>query len=188
MAKVKNKKISDYTQDSKNINKGSAYGMSLLGNSLEEVGFGRSLLSDKNGVLIAGNKTMEKAGELGYEDVIEVETTGKEIVVIKRKDLDINSEKGAKMKILDNTVSYHNYVEDAEVAEAVCEEFAIDNVKAYGLQPPKLDKEEVSFNVSTKPVLKITFDNFTDRDFAQQEIQDLLKDKWPTALVVAKGK
>lgn len=134
MAKIKERKLSDYKPDAQNINKGSEYGSNLLGKSLQEVGLGRSVLADKNGVLIAGNKTVEKAAELGFEEVLEVETDGKTLVVVKRTDLDINSEAGAKMKILDNTVSKHNYVEDAEVMEAVCEEYHLD-AREYGLSP-----------------------------------------------------
>lgn len=129
---VNKKKIKDYQFDQSNINKGSEYGNALLGKSLQEVGLGRSVLADKNGFLIAGNKTVEKAAEMGFEDVLEVETDGKTLVVVKRSDLDINSEMGVKMKILDNTVSKHNYVEDAEVSEAICEEYQID-AKEYGI-------------------------------------------------------
>jgi hypothetical protein len=125
MAK-KIKDIKDLKFDNKNINKGSEYGSSLLAKSLQEVGAGRSVLADKNGVLIAGNKTVEKFGEAGLTKIQVVETTGDTLVVVQRTDLDINSPQGAKMKILDNTVSKHNYIEDAEVAEAVCEEFDLD--------------------------------------------------------------
>ena len=120
------KTIKDLSFDEKNINKGSEYGTALLNKSLQEVGAGRSVLADKNGVLIAGNKTIESAGQLGITKIKVVETTGDEIVVVQRTDLDINSAAGAKMKILDNTVSKHNYIEDAEVMEAVCEEYELE--------------------------------------------------------------
>lgn len=89
-------------------------------------------------MLIAGNKTTEKAGEIGIEDVIIVQTDGKSLVAVQRMDIDINSPMGAKMKILDNTVSDKNYVQDAEVAEAVCQEYNLDG-EALGLD--ELDED-----------------------------------------------
>jgi hypothetical protein len=141
MAK-KIKKISDLVFDKKNINKGSEYGTYLLEKSLKELGAGRSVLADKNGVLIAGNKTVEKFHEIGMDKIKVVETDGNELVVVQRVDLDINSAEGAKMKILDNTVSKHNYIEDVEVAEAVCEEFEIEAVE-LGLTKPFKEDEDI---------------------------------------------
>jgi hypothetical protein len=132
MAK-KIKKIEDLSFDSRNINLGSEKGNALLHKSLQEVGAGRSVLADKNGVLIAGNKTIEAAGQVGITKIKVVETKGDEIIVVQRTDLDINSETGTKMKILDNTVSKHNYVEDCEVVEIICEEYEISAAE-YGLR------------------------------------------------------
>ncbi len=151
MTKKKLTKLTDLTFDSKNINKGSEYGTALLAKSLQEVGAGRSVLADKNGVLIAGNKTVEAYGAAGNTKIRIVETTGDELIVVQRTDLDINSPTGAKMKILDNTVSKHNYIEDAEVAEAICEE--------YDLVPSELglavmDSEVEEDNFSAEPPLK----------------------------------
>jgi DNA modification methylase len=147
---IKKKKISDYTFDKTNINKGSEFGDSLLEKSMRETGLGRSVLADKNGVLIAGNKTLQKAAELGFTDIIEVETDGKQLVVVKRNDLDINTADGAKMKILDNTVSKHNYVEDADVMEAVCEEYELEPVQ-FGLTVPEKDLSDFDDNFDALP-------------------------------------
>ena len=123
MAKTNRKKLSDYTPDGKNINQGSEYGTHLLRKSIQEVGLGRSVLADKHGKLIGGNKTAEMAAELGFEEVIEVETNGRQLVVVRRTDLELDSAEGRKMAILDNTVQKHNYVEDIEIAEVHCEEY-----------------------------------------------------------------
>jgi DNA modification methylase len=52
------------------------------------------------------------------------------------------------MKILDNTVSKHNYIEDVEVAEAVCEEFEIEAVE-LGLEdkPLKIEVKEDDYEI-----------------------------------------
>lgn len=76
--------IKDLIFDDKNFNAGSEYGNALLDKSLSKLGAGRSVLCDKNNRLIAGNKTAEKFGELGNQKIIIVETTGDELVVVKR--------------------------------------------------------------------------------------------------------
>jgi DNA modification methylase len=149
------KKITDLQFDDENINKGSEFGSSLLAKSLQEVGAGRSVLADKNGVLIAGNKTIEQASQLGMTKIKVVETKGDELVVVQRTDLDIKYKLGAKMKILDNTVSRHNYVEDADVALAVCEEFSIDGAD-LGLMPLDVQEAEEDGFVTTPPLKPIT--------------------------------
>lgn len=191
MAKVKNKKISDYTFDTKNINKGSEFGSMLLEKSIRDYGLGRSMLADKNGVMIAGNKTLAKAGELGMEKVVEIETDGTELIIVKRKDLSIDSDAGTKLKILDNTVSKHNYVEDAEIVEVICEEYQIENPVALGLgefDENKKGPEGVSFTASNKPVIKIQFATLAQLLEAEEEIQEMIKDQYPGAIVTVKGK
>lgn len=135
--------MDDLVFDDRNINKGSEQGMDLLEKSLSEVGAARAVVTDKNNRIIAGNKTVEAARNVGITDIIEVEATGKQLVVVKRTDLDINSEKGSKAKILDNTVSKHNYVEDAAVAEAICEEYNLDP-ETYGLDEPGEEEESTT--------------------------------------------
>jgi len=91
---VKTGKLSDFIPDPNNANKGSPRGMKMLDNSLRQYGVGRSLVSDKNNILIAGNKTQERAIDIGIEDAIIVETDGSQVVIVKRTDLDLNSEDG----------------------------------------------------------------------------------------------
>lgn len=144
--KTTTKKISDYTLDPDNINQGSEFGTALLEKSIQEVGLARSAVADKNGMMIAGNKTLEKAGELGFTEVIEVETTGQQLVVVKRMDLDITTPMGIRAKILDNTVSKHNYVENAEIAQAMCQLADLDGDK-YGLKVQNLTAKDDEFEI-----------------------------------------
>jgi hypothetical protein len=88
--KVTKKKLSDYTPNPKNHNTGTERGAQMLENSLNRYGAGRSLLSDKDGALIAGNQTLQAALDAGIEEVIEIETDGKALVVVKRTDLDLD--------------------------------------------------------------------------------------------------
>ncbi|MBC7948675.1 MAG: hypothetical protein H7Y42_12380 [Chitinophagaceae bacterium] len=184
--KTKTRKISDYHFDEQNINKGSEFGTSLLHRSISETGMGRSALVDKNNVLIAGNKTMEAAAQLGIEEVIEVETNGRQLVVVKRMDLDINTPIGAKAKILDNTVSKHNYREDAEVVAAIVEVAEISNLNDYGLSSFNKEEQEVSF-LAKNNVIKITFNDSHSMEYAMKDINYLVNQKYPGAIVTAKG-
>lgn len=190
MAKMKYKKISDYQFDPKNINQGSEFGDMLLEKSIRDYGLGRSALADKDGVMIAGNKTLAKAGELGIEKVVEVETDGTELVIVKRKDIAIDSPEGIKLKILDNTVSKHNYVEDAQVVEVLCEEIQLENPVAFGLGEPDTSGsgKGVSFTASGKPVIKILFASLAQLLEAEEEIQEMMEDRFPGAIVTVKGK
>ena len=58
----------------------------LIHKSLVECGAGRSVLADRDNVLIAGNGVYEEAQKLGLKVRI-IESDGKELVVIKRTDL-----------------------------------------------------------------------------------------------------
>jgi len=97
--------IKDLKFDDKNFNKHTEYGMSLLEKSLKELGAGRSILIDKDNNIIAGNGIIEAAGQAGLENVKIVETTGNEIVAVKRTDISLNSKKGREMALADNATA-----------------------------------------------------------------------------------
>jgi 16S rRNA G966 N2-methylase RsmD len=100
------KKLKDLTPDSRNANRGSERGQSMIENSLRQYGAGRSILIDKNGVIIAGNKTAENAGAIGLDDVIVVQTDGTKLVAVQRMDLDLTKDKAAKaLAVVDNRSS-----------------------------------------------------------------------------------
>ena len=82
------KAITDLTPDAQNANKGTERGAGLIKESLAKLGAGRSILADRDGNIIAGNKTLEQAVELGLA-VRVVDTDGHELVVVRRTDLDL---------------------------------------------------------------------------------------------------
>jgi len=104
MAK-KIKRIEDLAPDPANANKGTERGLRVLDDSLRKYGAGRSILADKNGVVIAGNKTLARAADIGLP-VRVVETNGKELVVVQRTDLDIDGDpKARELAYADNRSS-----------------------------------------------------------------------------------
>lgn len=86
---IENKSITDLTPDPRNANRGTERGLRMLDDSLQEVGLGRSVVTDKNGVIIAGNKTAERAIDRGFDEAIVVHTQGDKLVVVQRDDLDL---------------------------------------------------------------------------------------------------
>ena len=58
-------------------------------------------LVDRNGNIIAGNKSQQAAIAAGIKKVRVIETTGDELVAVKRTDVDIDSAEGRKMAYLD---------------------------------------------------------------------------------------
>lgn len=101
-------KITDLTPDDKNFNQGTAKGREIISKSLSELGAGRSILIDKDNRIIAGNKTVEGARDVGIEDVHVVETTGDVLVAVKRVDIDLDSKKGRELALADNVAAKEN--------------------------------------------------------------------------------
>jgi site-specific DNA-methyltransferase (adenine-specific) len=99
---VISKKIAELVPDSRNANKGSPRGNQMIEDSLREYGAGRSILLDKHGRIIAGNKTAENAGAIGMEDVLVVQSDGKRLVAVQRTDLDLDDPHTRQLAIADN--------------------------------------------------------------------------------------
>ena len=161
-------KISDLKFDDKNFNKHTQAGMGLLEKSLKEFGAGRSILIDKDNNIIAGNGIIEAAGQAGFEKVKIVETTGDEIVAVKRTDVSLNSQMGREMALADNATSaadldwdYENIFEELSPEKA--KEWGLENVKT-GLsdekeienREPSITSSFITFDYSDEIELKIT--------------------------------
>jgi hypothetical protein len=82
-------------KDPKNANKGTSRGKWAVNESIRSHGAGRSILADKNGVVIAGNKTLDAAQDAGLP-IKEIHTTGEELVVVVRDDLDLTKDQKAR--------------------------------------------------------------------------------------------
>ncbi len=123
MARIIETTIENLVPDNKNFNKGTQFGDHLMDKSLREFGLGRSILIDKNDRIIAGNKTFEKAGEIGFENLVVVETDGNTLVAVKRKDIDLDSPKGREMALADNATSEANLAWDNDLIFEQAEKF-----------------------------------------------------------------
>ena len=94
MAEVEIIPLDSIQPDDRNANKGSERGTYMIRRSLEKLGAGRSILLDKNGRIIAGNKTAESAADVGLDDVIVVRTQGRQLVAVLREYLDLDAPAG----------------------------------------------------------------------------------------------
>jgi hypothetical protein len=114
--------IADLTPDPRNANRGTERGTGMVERSLRQYGAGRSILTDRNGVVIAGNKTLEQAAALGL-DVAVVRTRGDRLVVVQREDLDLATDAAAKeLAVADNRSSEVGLEWDASVLESLADE------------------------------------------------------------------
>lgn len=118
--KVTQKKLTDYQPNPHNHNEGTERGGQMLEKSFNKYGAGRSLVADKNGKLIAGNQSMQGAIDAGMVDVIEVETDGNQIVVVKRTDLDLEGQdtRAVELAYMDNRAHEISFVLDEDQLEA----------------------------------------------------------------------
>ena len=108
-------RIEDLVPDIRNANKGTERGQYMVEHSLSQYGAGRSIVADAEGRIIAGNKTLQAAADLGIP-VRVVETDGNELVVVQRTDLDLLSEdkRARLMAYADNRASEVGLEWDAE--------------------------------------------------------------------------
>lgn len=126
--KITEKKIEDLIPDDLNANKGTEYGQHLIEKSMRQFGFGRSVLIDKNNRIIAGNKSIQEAGAIGLENVLIIETTGDQIVAVKRTDIDIDTARGRELALADNATSKANLEWDHDHLEKIKENWDVNPV------------------------------------------------------------
>ena len=141
MAKNTITKLSELTPDANNYNKGTEFGGGLIEKSLRKLGAGRSILLDKNGKVIAGNKTLENAVNAGFGDgdLIVVQTTGKQIVAVQRMDIDLDSKIGKDMALADNATSKANIEWDTDALNA---DWSSEELSDWGVQTWSEDYSE----------------------------------------------
>ena len=159
-------KIENLVPDDMNANKGTEYGQHLIENSLRKF--------DRNNRIIAGNKTIENAANIGLDNVIVVETDGNQIVAVKRKDIDLDSEKGREMALADNATSDANLQWDENAIENITARWNDIKPEDWGIdlsQPEEEEeKEDVKKELSTKLVVQCP--NVSQLSLLYSELQD----------------
>lgn len=163
--------IKDIVNDDLNANKGTEFGMKMLDQSIDRLGFGRSILLDKDNRIVAGNKTFEKALEKGITKVIVVETTGDQLVAVKRVDTDLDSKDGRELALADNAVAKENLAWDKEVLERLSTDFGVDRGE-WGFEREQArqatESERSRFEKAKRPSLVCPY-CFSEFDLEEEE-------------------
>jgi len=124
--KIIESNIDQLIPDDCNANKGTQFGQHLIEESLRKFGAGRSILLDRNNRILAGNKTIENAANIGLEKVLIIETTGQEIIAVKRTDIDLDSQKGRELALADNATAKANITWDEENISKIQHEWDVN--------------------------------------------------------------
>lgn len=79
--------LGDLSPDPNNARKHNPRNVGVIADTLSSVGFSRSIVIDEDGVILAGNATVEAAGEVGMTKVRVIDVTGDEVVAVRRTGL-----------------------------------------------------------------------------------------------------
>ncbi len=153
------KTLHDITPDEANANKGTERGRAMLEASMRRYGAGRSILVDKNGKDIAGNKSWEVWASIAEspDDVIVVPSDGRKLVVVQRTDLDMDADPAAReLAIMDNRTAEVGLSWDAFNLASLGEN--IDLSIAFS-------QEELAAIV-TEDIVNLDFDDSSSNGFA----------------------
>lgn len=178
MTQIIETNIESLVPDNKNFNKGTEYGDRLMDESLRKFGLARSIVIDKNNRIIAGNKTAEKAADIGFTDVLVVEVDGNQLVAVKRKDIDLDSAKGRELALADNATSKANLAWDESMIEEVSQQWGFEpqewGVDVSVQEEPEQEEPSGKKEISTRLIvecgdvtkLSLLFSELQDRGFS----------------------
>lgn len=190
--KGKKMELKDIKQDKRNYRVHNEKNLSLIKKSIDEVGFGRSIVIDSQNEIIAGNGLVSQV-EKGTKIKV-VETDGSELVVVKRTDLKTDDEKRKQLAIMDNSTSDNSSFDFALLQS----DFDNETLADFGIDMPNIDtqvidEEELMDNdnlqemntskalaLSKMPIdtyLVIKFDeNMSKRDFIERYAKQMNPD------------
>jgi len=172
--KVFDTDISVLIPDDQNFNKHTEFGMSLLEKSIRKNKFGRSVLVDKNNRIIAGNGVVETASNIGETKCRFVETYGDELVVVKRMDVDLDSQQGRELALTDNQIAHVDLAWDTEAIQRAKERFNID-AEEWGLKFAQAQQSARDMSGEIQKQYKIEIDCKTEG--ALQAIYDEMQER-----------
>ncbi len=157
--------MDDLKFDNHNANKGTERGKKLLDQSITELGAGRSILVDKSGNVIAGNKTLAAAKKAGLKVRI-IPTQRDELVVVQREDLDLEDSNGEARRLayLDNRVAELDLEWDAE-------QIALDAAAGMDLNQLGFDESELLLIIGEQEEQEVDAEPEFDK-------ADELRQKW----------
>lgn len=129
--------LKDIKQDKHNYRVHNERNLSLIKKSIDEVGFGRSIVIDNQNEIIAGNGLVSQVDKNTKIKV--VETDGSELVVVKRTDLKTDDDKRKQLAIMDNSTSDNSTFDFALLQS----DFDYETLSDFGIEVPNLDTQIV---------------------------------------------
>lgn len=96
-------KVEDLKFDKRNYRRHSEKNQDLIKKSINEVGFGRSIVIDADNEIVCGNGVVSQIAKSTPIKI--VETNGSELVVVKRTDLKTDDAKRKQLAVMDNSSS-----------------------------------------------------------------------------------
>lgn len=132
-----NMELKDIKQDKHNYRVHNERNLSLIKKSIDEVGFGRSIVVDSQNEIIAGNGLVSQIDKDTKIKV--VETDGSELVVVKRTDLKTEDDKRKQLAIMDNSTSDNSTFDFALLQS----DFDYETLSDFGIEVPNLDTQIV---------------------------------------------
>lgn len=92
--------IGQLKPDQRNPRRHNQKNIGIVVDSLQQVGFARSIVIDEDNTILAGNGVTEAAAIAGIEKVVEIEADGETIIAVRRRGL--TEEQKTKLKYYDN--------------------------------------------------------------------------------------
>jgi hypothetical protein len=165
------KHIKDLVPDPHNRRSHTPRNVGMIVDALHKVGSGRSIVIDENNEILAGNATIEAAGEAGITQLKVIDADGDEIVAVRRRGLTADQKRD--LAIYDNRTSElaewnaDNLMKDIESGVDLSSFFnadEVDNLLArvgdpdYDLLDGEgLDKQLAEFTRGVKKAIMIEF-------------------------------
>jgi DNA modification methylase len=118
--------IGQLKSDPKNARKHNPRNIGMIVDSLHEVGAARSIVIDENNFILAGNGTVDAAGEAGIERVRVVEADGQEIIAVRRRGLTKLQKR--RLGLFDNRTAELADWDAEALLQATKEGFSLDGI------------------------------------------------------------
>lgn len=130
-------KLENIKFDKRNYRRHDDRNKELIKKSIDEVGYGRSIVIDADNEVICGNGVLSQT--VPDTPIRVIETDGHELIVVKRTDLKTNDKKRKQLAVMDNSTSDSS---DFDMT-LLQEDFDTDELTDWGIEIEyKTDKPE----------------------------------------------
>lgn len=148
-----NKKL-DFKEDPRNARVHPSINAEAAERSLDELGAGRSIVVDSEGIVIGGNLVYKEAVKLGLPLRV-IHTKGDKLVVVVRDDLATDDPKRKALALADNQISQLGTWDVPVLEQLKGEALKKVPLETMGFAvedgaPPKKDGEDLSNGAETK--------------------------------------